>query len=154
MKGRDLLSLSFRIIGLLFAGIGAVVAATTIVFVLRADAVSGTVVDYSVEQNAITFMQSGESTGILYYPIVEYPRPDGGVGSVTGRVGRTSRPYEVGSSLTVLVSRRNPDEARINTVFGVWGSAIILGGLGALFLVLSVLTPYGFGGTRARRERS
>lgn len=147
MKGRDLLSLSFRIIGLLFASIGAIIAASTLVFVARAEPVAGTVVDYAVEQNAITFLQGGEPTGLLYYPIVEYAA-GGTEQRVTGRTGRTSRTWEPGERLTVLVAPGDPRNARINTVFGVWGSAIILGGLGALFLLLSVLAPFGFGGVR------
>jgi hypothetical protein len=148
MRGKDLLSLSFRIIGLLFVAIGAVVAAATTVFVTRAQPVEGRVVDYSVEQNAITFMNSDESTGMLFYPIVEYQAEGGGVHRITGRMGRASRAYDEGTPLTVLVSATDPTDARINTVFGVWGSAIILGGLGAVFLLLSALAPYGFGGMR------
>ncbi|MFW5741791.1 MAG: DUF3592 domain-containing protein [Spirochaetota bacterium] len=151
MKGRDLLSLSFRVIGALFASIGAIVAASTLVFLAGAEPVAATVVDYAVEQNSITFLQGSEPTGLLYYPIVEYPA-GGEEHRMTGRTGRTSRRWEPGEQLTVLVARGNPQKARINTVFGVWGSAIVLGGLGALFLLLSVLAPFGFGGVR--REQS
>ncbi|MFW5826089.1 MAG: DUF3592 domain-containing protein [bacterium] len=147
MKGRDLLSLSFRVIGGLFAGLGAIVAVSTLVFVARAESVTGTVVDYAVEQNSITFLQGSEPTGLLYYPVVEYSAA-GTEHRVTGRTGRTSRTWQPGEGVTVLVSPGNPQNARIDTVLGVWGSAIILGGLGALFLVLSVLAPFGFGGVR------
>lgn len=147
MKGRDLLSLSFRLIGALFASIGALVAVSTLIFLARADPVGATVVDYAVEQNSITFLQGGEPTGLLYYPIVEY-RVGADEHRLTGRTGRTSETWEPGERITVLVARGNPQNARINTVFGVWGGAIILGALGALFLLLSVLAPFGFGGVR------
>ncbi len=150
MSGKDLLSLSFRVIGLLFAAIGTASAASTAVYVLRATRVTGTVVDYVVEQNAISLMSSAEPTGLLYYPVVEYESPSGERSTLTGRSGRTRRVYEVGQSLPVLVSLRDSQAARIGTAFGAWGSSIILGGLGALFLLLSVLAPQGFGGRDSR----
>lgn len=145
MRAHDLLSLSFRVVGLVFAGIAVIVAVSTAVFVARAQRVEGRVVENRVEQNAITFLRGDEPTGMLYYPVVEYS--SGGVEyRVTGRRGTTSRVYEPGAPATVLVSGRNPERARLDTVSGVWGSAIILGGLGALFLLLSALAPLGFGG--------
>ena len=148
MRGKDLLSLSFRVIGFLFAGIAAIVAIYTWVFVSRAERVTGEVVDYSVEQNAITFLRSDDSTGILYYPIVEYSMAGGASYEVTGRTGRTRQTFEIGDTVGVLVAPDNPDRARLDTTFGIWGSVIVLGGLGALFLLLSVLAPFGFGGGR------
>ncbi len=150
MRSKDLLGLSFRVIGLFFAAVGVIAAVNTVIFVSRAQAVRGTVIDYAVEQNSISFLQSGESTGMLYYPVVEYPVPGGGSDRITARSGRPTPPYEPGEQLPVLVSASNPQRARIDTVLGVWGSAIILGGLGALFLLLSVLAPLGFGGSRPR----
>lgn len=148
MKGRDLLSLSFRVIGLIFALTGVVVAVTTGVFVTRAERVTGEVVDYATEQNAIAFMRSDEPTGILYYPVVEYSLPGGGSYTITGRTGRSARAFEVGDRVGVLVATDNPERARLDTVFEVWGTSIILGGLGVLFLVLSVFASFGFGGVR------
>lgn len=150
MRTKDLLGLSFRVIGLIFASVGAIAAVNTTLFVGRAETVSGIVVDYAVEQNSISFLQSGESTGMLYYPVVEYPVRGGGSSRITGRSGSPNRLYEPGERLPVLVSASNPERARINTVLGVWGSAIILGGLGVLFLLLSVLAPFGFGGSKRR----
>lgn len=148
MKGRDLLSLSFRVIGLLFAGIAAIVAVSTGVFLGRAVRREGTVVDYRVEQNAITFLRQDGESGILYYPVVEYATADGEALTVTGRTGYTTRPYETGDRVSVLVNPREPGQARLDSTFGVWGSSIVLGGLGALFLLISVLAPFGFGGGR------
>ncbi|MFW5716123.1 MAG: DUF3592 domain-containing protein [Spirochaetota bacterium] len=147
MKRRDFLSLSFRVVGIVFVGIGAFVAVSSGVFVSRAEQVAGTVVDYAVEQNEITFLRSGEPTGILYYPVIEYSA-GGETYAVRGRSGTTDRPYDTGARVDLLVSAANPANARIDSAFGVWGSAIILGGLGGLFLLLSVLAPFGFGGTR------
>ncbi len=150
MTGRDLLSLSFRVIGILFAAVGALSAVSTALFVSRSARVTGTVVDYVVEQNAISLMSSADPTGLLYYPVVEYESASGERHTLTGRSGRPRRVYEVGDPLAVLVSLRDPEEARIDSAFGVWGSSIILGGLGGLFLLLSVLAPQGFGGRDSR----
>lgn len=150
MKTKDLLGLSFRVIGLIFASVGLIAAVNTTIFVSRAQTVRGTVIDYAVEQNSISFLQSGESTGMLYYPIVEYPVRGDASTTITGRSGSPTRTYEPGEQVPVLVSTTNPERARINTVLGVWGTAIILGGLGAVFLLLSVLAPLGFGGSKRR----
>ncbi len=150
MTGKDLLSLSFRVIGLLFAVIGAVAAASTAIYITRAVSVPGVVVDHVVEQNAISLMSAAEPTGLLYYPVVAYDAPSGESHTLTGRSGRTRKVYEAGDSLPVLVSPDDPQDARIDSTFGVWGSSIILGALGALFLLLSVLAPQGFGGSKSR----
>lgn len=147
MKGRDLLGLSFCLVGILFVVAGFGSAFITWRFVSGSDVVPGTVVDYVRTQNSVAFMGGDEPTGVLYYPVVSYA-----VGSreyhVTGRRG-TSRPVaDTGSSIAVIVARDDPTRARLNTVLGVWGAAIILAALGGLFLLLSVAVPIGFGGSR------
>ena len=148
MKGRDLLALSFRVIGLVFAVIAGVSAVATLIFVLRAEQTTGVVVDYSVVQNNISFMPGADKTGMLYYPVVAFTATDGAEYRLTGRSGRTSRRYPVGEQLPVLYSAERPAEGRLATLMGVWGTAIILGGLGAIFLVLGLAAPHGFGGSR------
>ncbi len=148
MNPRDVFGLAFRVIGGVFLLLGSAAAVFTLVFVMRAVHVAGTVIDYEIEQNAIAFLATDEATGLLYYPVVEYRSPDGERLSVTGRAGRMRRVYEIGEPLGVLMSPDQPANARVDTVFGVWGSAIILGGLGALFVLISLLAPHGFGGRR------
>lgn len=147
MTGRSALSLSFRIIGVVFAVTGLGVALSSAIFVSRAFRVVGTVVDYRVVQNAISLLPAGEPTGMLYYPIVEYSMLPGESRTVIGRTGRAVRAYDTGERVGVLVSFRDAANARINTVFDLWGGSIILGALAALFLLLSVLAPLGFGGS-------
>lgn len=146
MKGTNLLAVAFRLVGLAFAGIAIVVAVTAGVFVAQSRLVSGTVVDFDVIDNSIRFLGGDGQRGLLYYPIVAY-KLDGIDYEVTGSRGRVRPDYEEGELVSVLVSETRPPRARLNTTMGVWGSSIILGGLAALFLLLSVLAPYGFGGS-------
>ena len=148
MNPRDVFGLAFRVIGGVFLLLGSTAAVFTLVFVIQAVRVSGTVIDYAVEQNAIAFLAADDGSGMLYYPVVEYYSQDGERHVVTGRAARMRRVYELGEPVGVLMSPDQPANARINTAFGVWGSAIILGGLGALFVVISLLAPHGFGGRR------
>ncbi len=148
MKGRDLLALSFRLVGLVFAVIAAVSATVTLLFVLRAERTAGVVIDYSIVQNSISFMPGSDATGMLFYPIVAYTAADGAEYRLTGRSGRPNRRYAPGEELPVLYSANNASEGRLDTVMGVWGTAIIMGGLAAIFVVLGFAAPHGFGGSK------
>ncbi len=148
MNPRDVFGLAFRVIGAAFLLLGAGAAVITLMFVIQAEIVTGTVVDYEVEQNAIAFLAADEATGLLYYPVVEYRSPGDERHTVTGRAGRMRRVYEIGEPLDVLMSSDQPANARIHTLFEVWGSVIVLGGLGVIFLLISLLAPHGFGGRR------
>ena len=148
MTGQSLLSLAFRVVGLAFAVIAAVVAVFTLTFLLRSDPAVGVVVDHSSVQNQITVMPRSQQTGVLYYPVIAYTTPAGMEETFTGRSGRSDPQYQVEQEVPILISGSNPGDVRLNTVLGVWGSAIILGGLAAIFLILSFAAPLGFGGIR------
>lgn len=148
MTGKNLLSLAFRIVGLAFAVIAAVVAAFSLAFVLRSDHAVGVVVDYSSVQNQITVMPRSDQTGVLYYPVIAYTISGGDEHVFTGPSGRPNPQFQVGQEVSVLVSRFDAGDVRLNTLLGVWGTPIILGGLAAIFLILSLAAPIGFGGMR------
>lgn len=146
MQGNNLLGVAFRLVGLVFGGIAIVVAVTTGVFVAQSRAVPGTIIDHAVVDNSIRFVRE-DGAGILYYPVISYFL-DGERHQFIGRRGRVDPVGDTGDEISVLVSESRPPAARVNTTIGVWGSSIILGGLSALFLLLSVLAPQGFGGSK------
>ena len=146
MRGNNLLGVAFRLVGLAFAGIAIVVAVAAGVFVAQSRAVSGTVIEHAVIDNSIRF-GTVSGSGLLYYPVVSY-QLNGEWHEFTGRRGRARPDPDKGDEVLILVSESRPPAARMNTTMGVWGSSIILGGLAALFLLLSVLAPLGFGGTK------
>ena len=145
---RDLLALSFKVVGLAFAVIAAVTAIFTLSFVFRAEPATGIVIDYSRLKNSITLMPEGDETGVLYYPVVAYRAADGVEYQLTGRSGRAERRYPVGEQVPVLFLSSNPSDARLKTLMGVWGTPVILAGLALVFLVVGLAAPHGFGGSR------
>lgn len=79
--------------------------------------------------------------GCSYRPVVEYG-VDGGRYAVIGTVGNSTPVFEVGEAVTVLVSPREPRDARIDhwteSLFGI----ALAGGLGALFGGIGLLLRY------------
>jgi Protein of unknown function (DUF3592) len=148
LTGKNLLALAFRVVGLTFGVIAVVVAVFTVVFVLRSESTFGVVVDHSSIQNQITVMPQADQSGILFYPVIAYTTRNGTEATFTGPRGRSSPQFQVGERVSVLISGSSPGDARLNSVLGVWGTAIILGGLAAIFFVLSFAAPLGFGGIR------
>lgn len=148
MTGRNLLALSFRIVGLVFGVLAAVTAVYSAVFVARSYLSDGTVVGHSTVRNSISVMPESESTGVLYYPVVAYHDTSGAERRFTGPRGRSAPAFKDGESVRVRVSAVRPDDARLATVLGVWGSTVVLSAIAAIFLLLGYAAPYGFGGLR------
>ena len=146
MTGKNLLSLAFRIVGLTFAVIAAVVAAVTLTFVIGSVASAGIVVDHASVQNQISVMPAGDQTGVLFYPVIEYTNATGSRAVFTGPRGQSTPRFQIGEEVPILVSQSGA--VRLNTVLGVWGTPIILGCLAAIFLILGLAAPLGFGGIR------
>lgn len=148
MKGRNLLGLAFRIIGLGFAVIAAVVGVYTLIFVLQSETVTGTIAGHARIQNKITVMPESDTTGVLYYPVIEYRAPDGQSREFTAPRGTAHVRFEVGDQVPVLVSVSNPARVRLATLLGTWGTAIVLAGIAVIFLLIGFVAPLGFGGLR------
>jgi hypothetical protein len=143
--GRNLLALAFRVIALVFGVIAIATGVYSLLFVTRSDQIPGTVVGYTTVQNRITVMPDSDQSGILYYPVVSYSAL-GTTRELTGPRGTSAPRFEVGEEVTLIVSQSNPADARLATVFGVWGTSIILGAVAFAFLIIGLLTPKGFGG--------
>ena len=148
MSGRDLLALAFRLIGALFLAVALGVVVQVLLFLGSSSRTDGVVVSLSTVQNAIRFTGENESTGVLYYPVVEYISGDGVLRQITGRRGTAEPRLRVGDGVGVIYRDASPAEARLDTVMGVWGSAIILAACGFLFVLISLLAPFGFGDTQ------
>lgn len=146
MSGRNLLGLAFRLIGLVFTASAIGVGGVTLSFVLRSDQLTGTVIEHSPVQNSISFMPGSDQTGILYYPVVRYTTPDGQERQLTGPRGRSSPRFAVGDPVPVYVLNSEPGNARLGTLMGVWGTAIILAAVALIFFLISLAAPLGFGG--------
>lgn len=154
MNPHALFGFAFRVAGLALAGIGAALAISTVLFVSRSVRATGEVVDYDVVQNAISFLQSDEQTGMLYYPRVAFVTHVGDRVVFRARAGRPTMEQPVGTRVSVLYEPSDAGDARVDRFMNVWGATVIVGGLGVLFLILGLIVPFGFGGSVAAQRRS
>lgn len=153
MNGHALFGFAFRVAGLALAGIGTALAISTVLFVSRGVAATGEVVSHDVVQNAITFLQADDTTGMLYYPRVAFVTHEGGRVVFRSRAGHPTKEPAVGERVSVLYAPSDAHGARIDQFMNIWGSTVIVGGLGVLFLVLALLIPHGFGGSGRENPR-
>lgn len=150
MTGRELMSLAFRLVGMVFVGFAVVAGIGSYQFLSDAVEVSATVVDVRTEQSTAALLPAEEGSGITYYPIIEYVASDGIVRRFESRAGTQRALYAPGDEVSVLVSESNPESVRLSNPFNVWGRAIVTGGLGLGFLAIGLLAPLGFGGAGRR----
>jgi uncharacterized protein DUF3592 len=93
----------------------------------------GTVVEVIAEK-------SDASSGIAYFPIVEFSTEDNvrvRFRSATGSVGAAE--YEAGTTVDVLYDPRNPANARIGSFKQLWAGPLTTGAIGFILFLLSLL---------------
>lgn len=69
-----------------------------------------------------------------YKPLVQFTDNKGKLIEFT--TAQTSRSHYIGEKVKVLYNPALSHEAKINSYFSLWGSAIFVGGFGALFLIV------------------
>ncbi len=87
----------------------------------------------------IDLVSSRDSKGsVTYSPTVEFTTLD--AQKITFQSGMGSNPpsYSVGESVDLLYDAAQPNQARINSFFSLWGAATIVGGLGFVFFLVGV----------------
>lgn len=128
-----------EIIGLSFAGAGAVpfllgviFCVRTLRFLARALDTAGTVVDLKVSR--------GSSGGSVYKPVVEFSTAAGAPVRFTDTLANSkSVTLQVGASAPIKYDPRRPQRAKIATPFRLWFVSGLLGGIGATFVLPGVL---------------
>jgi hypothetical protein len=82
---------------------------------------------------------SRETTSDFYYPVVEFPLPDGTKKTVEMSEGSWPRAYDEGERVTVRYDPRNPRRARLGggTAMDFFVS-LLTGFLGAVFTTLAI----------------
>ena len=115
---------------------------STGLLLLRAERVTGTVVDHHVVDGASPpFMQD---QGRLYYAVVEYRDSGGRSQRVVASQGRRSRTPQPGSELGVWRVTGDGSGSRIDSRMELWGGALIFGGLAVVFALIGLMAPAGF----------
>lgn len=87
------------------------------------------------EGTVIELVRSRSSDSTTYRPVVHFSL-NGQQLEFTSSSGSNPPGYSRGEKVEVLYTPTNPQDARINSFFSVWGSAVILGGLGAVFFLI------------------
>src|SRR5713226_4856670 len=115
-----------------FVGAGMLVGAiflyqSTSSFLAQATKTDGTVVD--LEQS-----RSNDST--TYKPVVNFIDQKGETIKFTSSSGSNPPSYSKGEKVEVLYLAAEPQKAKINGFFSLWGGPIILGGMGGVFFLI------------------
>ncbi len=110
--------------GLLFLGGAGYWAFTSSAFVSRAQVAAGNVVDLE---------RSTSSDSVVYHPVVRYRLATGQERVLRGSVGSSPPAYQVGEPVEVLYDPGLPEDARLRSVFSLWGGPLILLGMGGVF---------------------
>jgi hypothetical protein len=82
---------------------------------------------------------SRSSDSSSYYPIVEFQDASGQLVEFHSSSGSNPASYSVGERVPVLYRAGEPQNARINGFFSLWGGASIFGVLGGVFLLTGAL---------------
>ena len=124
-------------IGLIFLGVGGLMALIALIFFFRTRRFLESAVP---AQGVVTALveSSGSEGGIVYKPVVQFTTADGQTAGFTGNVGSNPPRYSVGQTVKVLYSPTNPADARIPGFFGMWFVPVFLGIFGATFLAIGI----------------
>ena len=127
MKAIAILKYVFTVIGVGML-VGAFVAyKSTNSFLAEATTAEGTVVD---------LVRSGSGDSITYRPVVHFINHNGEKIEFTSTAGSDPPSYSKGQKVEVLYRAAEPQKAKINGFFSLWGGAVILGGLGGVFFLV------------------
>jgi hypothetical protein len=74
---------------------------------------------------------------ISYAPVFSFLTTDGRTITVTSGSSSSPPEFRAGEEVPVLYDRRDPENARINTFWQVWGMEITTGGMGAAICLLT-----------------
>jgi hypothetical protein len=135
MNSVSILKYVFAILGAgMLVGAGAM-RANTRSFLAHASAAQGTVVALQSKRSS-----DGSTT---YSPVVRF-KHGAQLIEFTSQTSSSPPGYHVGETVPVRYLETNPYDAKLDSYFSLWGGALIVGGLGAVFLLIGggmILVP-------------
>lgn len=143
MGMRQIFGYFFLLVGGALMLVGAVRAGGTLWFLRDARQAVGTVVEYDRVEDAAPPFIGGEA-GVLYYPVVSFDTPSGRRIRFTSPSGRNSQVYQIDERVPVYFDPNEPEMSRVDSLWGLWGGALVFAGLGGVFLLIGLLAPHGF----------
>ena len=138
-----------RLAGLLFIGIGLIMLISVAYIVMdnnklskRAIVTTGVVLSYSTY-----FSNDEESSGsTMYTPTFEYSF-NGKKYTKQSDLSSSSRVFEIGDEVEILVDPDEPQNALINSFWERWFMAVVLGGMSTMFVGLGYMAYRVLGNT-------
>lgn len=86
-------------------------------------------------------------------PLVRFKAPAGEIIEFAPSSSSNPPAYKVGETVDVFYDPKNPQEARLDGFFSLWGGAAITGGLGLVFLLVTVGLLFAPANAPAKRRR-
>lgn len=143
MKAFTLLKVIFTAIGAGLLGVAFYLAQSTHRFAQTAHQFDGEVVD---------LLPVSSNDGVTYKPLVRYQDGQGQRHEFQSSVSSSPPAYDVGDHVAVLHDPHGDGSPRIGSFMSLWGGAVILGGLGAVFLSVGV-GVWAYGARQRKKER-
>ena len=127
MKTISILKYTFTLVGIAMLAGAFYSYSSTQQFIAEALTSSGKVVE---------LIRSRSDDSVTYRPVVQFIAGDGTNIEFTSSSGSNPPSYSIGQTVEVLYREAEPEKAKINGFFSLWGLAAILGGLGAVFFAI------------------
>jgi len=86
---------------------------------------------------------------VVYYPVFSFADSAGKTHVIHTRTSQTrtwsgsNKHYHVGDAVEVLYPPGDPESARLNNLFAVWGWTLVFGGIGLILVIVGIVMWYG-----------
>ena len=127
MSADSTLGIVFSLVGGLLALIGVFLFIRTRIFIGKAQAVKGTVIQMVYSRG------SSSSGGGGYAPVYQFKTLDGQTIVIQDSLSSNPPRFQVGQEIDVLYESGNPQKARINKWMNLYFVPVLLGGMGLIF---------------------
>ncbi|MEB4589851.1 DUF3592 domain-containing protein [Candidatus Thiothrix sp. Deng01] len=91
----------------------------------------------SAQGTVVELVRSRSRDSTTYAPAVNFTTHEGKPISFTSTTSSNPPSYTEGETVEVFYQADRPESAKINGFFSLWGGALILGGIGAVFFIIS-----------------
>ncbi|OMH38925.1 DUF3592 domain-containing protein [Motiliproteus sp. MSK22-1] len=92
----------------------------------------------TTEGTVVELIRSRSTDSTTYRPVVRFITRGGSAVEFTSSAGSNPPSYSTGETVEVLFHESSPENAKINGFFSLWGGAVILGGMGAVFFLVGL----------------
>ena len=88
------------------------------------------------EGTVVELLRSSSSDSTTYRPVVHFSNQNGEQIEFTSSAGSNPPSYSKGEKVEVLYLPTEPQNAKINGFFSLWGGPLIIGGIGGVFFLI------------------